>query len=99
MGNIGTELSDYSIITSDNPRTENPLSIINEIIKGISKNNYEVLENRKLAIKKAIQIAQPGDVIVIVGKGHETYQELSEGKIHFDEREIVDKILRGKEEE
>lgn len=99
MGKIGTELSEIAIITSDNPRTEDPMSIIDDIIKGINKNNYEVIENRKEAIKRAIDLAQAGDVIVIAGKGHETYQELKSGKIHFDEREIVDKILKEKEKE
>ncbi|MDU4939898.1 MAG: cyanophycin synthetase, partial [Clostridium sp.] len=99
MGKIGTELSEIAIITSDNPRTEEPMSIIDDIIKGININNYEVIENRKEAIKRAIDLAQAGDVIVIAGKGHETYQELKSGKIHFDEREIVDKILKEKEKE
>lgn len=95
MGKIATELSDFSIVTSDNPRTENPMSIIGDILNGISKDNYEVIENRKEAIQRAIDIAEDGDVIVIAGKGHETYQEIKSGKIHFDEREIVDKILKG----
>ena len=96
MGKIGTDLSDISIVTSDNPRTENPTSIINDIIKGIDKQNYEVIENRKEAIERAIDIAKSGDVLVIAGKGHEDYQILSTGKIHFDEREVVDEILSRK---
>ena len=94
MGKIGSDLCDIAIITSDNPRTENPASIIEEVVKGIEKNNYEVIENRKEAIKRAIEIAKAGDVIVIAGKGHETYQILNTGKIHFDEREVVDEILK-----
>jgi len=94
MGKIGSELCDIAIITSDNPRTENPLSIIAEVVAGIEKDNYEVIENRKEAIKRAIEIAKAGDVIVIAGKGHETYQILNTGKIHFDEREVVDEILK-----
>lgn len=94
MGKIGSDLCDIAIITSDNPRTENPTSIIDEVVKGIEKNNYEVIENRKEAIKRAIEIAKAGDVIVIAGKGHETYQILNTGKIHFDEREVVDEILK-----
>ena len=93
MGKIGTDLSDISIITSDNPRTEDPTKIINDIVAGIDKDNYEVIENRKEAIKRAIEIAEAGDVIVIAGKGHEDYQILSTGKIHFDEREVVKEIL------
>ena len=94
MGEIGTNLSDIAIVTSDNPRTENPSSIIQDILVGIKKDNYEVVENRKEAIKKAISLAKEGDVIVIAGKGHEDYQILNTGKIHFDEREIVDEILK-----
>ncbi len=93
MGKIGTDLSDIAIVTSDNPRTEEPMSIIDDIVKGINKDNYEVVENRKDAIEKAIDIAKEGDVIVIAGKGHEDYQILNTGKIHFDEREVVDEIL------
>lgn len=93
MGKIGVDISDVAIITSDNPRTEDPNSIINDILQGIDKDNYEVIENRKGAIKRAIEIAEAGDVIVIAGKGHETYQILNTGKIHFDEREVVEEIL------
>lgn len=94
MGKIASDLSDIAIVTSDNPRTEDPMFIINEILEGIEKENYEVIENRKDAIKRAIEIAEAGDVIVIAGKGHETYQILNTGKIHFDEREVVDDILK-----
>lgn len=94
MGKIGSDLSDIAIITSDNPRTENPISIIDDVVKGINKDNYEVIENRKEAIRRAIELASQGDVIVIAGKGHEDYQILNTGKIHFDEREVVDEILK-----
>lgn len=93
MGRIGTELSDIAIVTSDNPRTEDPTSIIEDILKGIEKENYIVIENRAEAIEKAIKIARTGDVIVIAGKGHETYQILKDKTIHFDEREIVKEVL------
>jgi len=93
MGNIGTELSDIAIVTSDNPRTEDPDEIIKEVVAGIKKDNYIVVENRREAIRKSIEIAQKGDVIVIAGKGHEDYQILKTGKIHFDEREVVKEIL------
>lgn len=96
MGKIGCHLSDIAIITSDNPRTENPTAIIQDIVKGIDTENYEVIENRKEAIERAIDIAMPGDVLVIAGKGHEDYQILNTGKIHFDEREVVDEILSRK---
>lgn len=93
MGKIGVDLSDIAIITSDNPRTEDPSAIIDDIVAGIDKDNYVVVENRKDAIAKAIDIAEPGDVVVIAGKGHEDYQILKTGKIHFDEREVIDEIL------
>ena len=93
MGKIGINISDIAIITSDNPRTEEPMDIINDIKDGIDKDNYIVIENRKEAIKKAIDIAKKGDVIVIAGKGHENYQILKNETIHFDEREVVKEIL------
>jgi UDP-N-acetylmuramoyl-L-alanyl-D-glutamate--2,6-diaminopimelate ligase len=93
MGKISTEIADISIITSDNPRSEEPLSIIKDIQADLNKDNYIVIENRKEAIKKAIDIAAKDDVIVIAGKGHETYQILKDETIHFDEREVVKEIL------
>lgn len=95
MGKIGTDLSDFAIITSDNPRTEDPDFIISEIVAGIEKDNYITIEPRKQAIRKALEIANSGDVVVIAGKGHEDYQILKTGKIHFDEREVLDNILSG----
>jgi len=96
LGRIGTELSDYAIITSDNPRDEKPMEIIKEILSGISKTNFVAIENRVEAIKMAINMAEEGDVIVLAGKGHENYQITKEGIIHFDEREIVEEILMDK---
>jgi UDP-N-acetylmuramoyl-L-alanyl-D-glutamate--2,6-diaminopimelate ligase len=93
MGRIGTDLSDIAIITSDNPRTEDPEAIIKDVVSGIRKDNYIIEGNRREAIKKSIELARPGDVIVIAGKGHEDYQILKTGKIRFDEREIVKEIL------
>lgn len=93
MGKIGTELSDFAIITSDNPRTEDPFSIIDDIVEGINKDNYTVVENRREAIKKAMTMAKEHDVIVIAGKGHEDYQILKDKTIHFDEREVIKEII------
>lgn len=93
MGKISIDIADISIITSDNPRSEEPINIIKDIEAGLDKDNYIVIENRKEAIKKAISIAGEGDVIVIAGKGHETYQILKNETIHFDEREVVKEIL------
>ena len=89
MGKIGTDMADIAIITSDNPRTEEPMSIIRQIVAGVEKNNYEIVENRPEAIRKAMDIAQKDDIIVLAGKGHETYQEICGVKYHLDEREIV----------
>ncbi|MNO78773.1 UDP-N-acetylmuramoyl-L-alanyl-D-glutamate--2,6-diaminopimelate ligase [compost metagenome] len=93
MGQIAVELADYSIITSDNPRTEDPLLIINDIVKELKKNNYEVEENRHAAIEKGMKMAKDGDVLILAGKGHETYQVLKEKTIDFDERKIIKEIL------
>ncbi|MBS6042799.1 UDP-N-acetylmuramoyl-L-alanyl-D-glutamate--2,6-diaminopimelate ligase [Clostridium baratii] len=94
MGKIGTDLSDVAVITSDNPRSEEPNSIIDDIIAGIEKDNYIRITNRHEGIEKAMEIAEDGDVIVIAGKGHETYQILNTGTIHFDEREVIEEILK-----
>ncbi len=94
MGEIGTELSDFAIITSDNPRTEEPNSILKEIQAGVKKDNYELIENRKEAIKRAMSLAEKGDIIVIAGKGHETYQILKDKTIDFDERKVVADIIK-----
>ena len=95
MGKIGVNIADYAIITSDNPRTEEPMKIIQDILKGVdsTKNNYEVLENRPKAIRRAMDIAQKDDIIVLAGKGHETYQEICGVKHHLDEREVVAEYL------
>ncbi len=90
MGSIGANLADIAIITSDNPRTEKPASIIEDIMEGISgANNCKVIENRVEAIHYAMDIARKNDIIVLAGKGHETYQEICGVKHHMDEREIV----------
>ena len=93
MGKIGVNIADLSIITSDNPRSEDPMAIIEDIKAGLDKDNYIIIESRYDAIKKAIEMAEKDDVIVIAGKGHETYQILKDKTIHFDEREVVKEIL------
>ncbi len=97
MGKIGVTIADYSIITSDNPRTEAPMAIISDILKGVAAEakNYEVIENRVKAIHHAMDIAQKNDIIVLAGKGHETYQEICGVKHHLDEREVVAEYLNG----
>lgn len=89
MGEIAQRLSDIAILTSDNPRTEDPHLIIEDVKKGMNGDNYLVEEDREHAIMKAIEIAQKNDIILIAGKGHETYQILGRKKIHFDDREIA----------
>ena len=95
MGEIGGRLADYCILTSDNPRTENPMVILAAIEKGIRPTGkpYEVIENRREAIRKALMMAEDGDVIVLAGKGHETYQEIMGVKRPFDEKVIVSELL------
>lgn len=93
MGEIAENLSDIAIVTSDNPRCEVPIDIINDILKGMKKDNHIVIENRKEAIKKAMEIAQEDDIIILAGKGHETYQEIEHIKHDFDERVVVKEIL------
>lgn len=91
MGKIGVDLADWAVITSDNPRTEDPMAIIFDIVKGIGphKRNYEIIENRICSIRHAMDIAEKNDIIVLAGKGHETYQEIHGVKHHLDEREVV----------
>ena len=95
MGEIGARLSDIAIITSDNPRTEDPNKIIDMILAGIpDKKNCLVEENRRKAIRMAMDLAGKDDIIVLCGKGHETYQILGTEKTHLDEREEVAAHLR-----
>lgn len=93
MGKVASELSDKVIVTSDNPRTENPFMIIDDIKKGIIKNNYQVEENREAAIAQAIKNSDDNAVILIAGKGHENYQEINGIRNHFSDREVALKYL------
>ena len=96
MGHIGVKLSHIGIITSDNPRTEDPNSIIADILKGVKVADglYYVVPERRLAIRYAMDIAQKDDIIILAGKGHETYQEINGVKHHLDEREEVAQHLQ-----
>ncbi len=91
MGRIGVEKSDFAVITSDNPRTEDPMAIIGDILQGVddSMGEYTVIEDRRKAIRYAMDIGQKNDIIVLAGKGHETYQDVGGVKHHLDEREEV----------
>ncbi len=95
MGEVCGEYSDFCIVTSDNPRNEEPMDIINDILPGLIKTDcpYELIVDRKEAIKYALDNARTGDVIILAGKGHETYQLLKGQTIPFDEKQIVAQIL------
>jgi len=97
MGKIASEIADHVIITSDNPRTEEPSQIIAEIETGIkSEKCYDVIIDRRLAIEKGIELARSGDLVAIAGKGHENYQDFGNKRIHFDDREIAAEYITRK---
>lgn len=93
MGNIATSLSDYVILTNDNPRTEDEKLIMKDILEGITTNNYEVIYDRKAAIKKGISMLKDNDCLLILGKGHEDYQIIGRTKIHLSDYEEVIKNI------
>ena len=95
MGAAAAALSDLVVVTSDNPRSEEPEAIIEDILPGVTETGkpYTVIPNRVEAIRWAVTNAQPGDTVLLAGKGHETYQILKEGTIHLDEREVVAEAL------
>jgi|KBSMisStandDraft_5_1062788.scaffolds.fasta_scaffold127843_2 UDP-N-acetylmuramoyl-L-alanyl-D-glutamate--2,6-diaminopimelate ligase len=97
MGMAAGELSDYVVLTSDNPRSEDPLAIMNDAMVGLSRYDtpHTAEPDRERAIRKAIENATPGDVVILAGKGHETYQILKDGPIPFDDREVARRVLRG----
>jgi UDP-N-acetylmuramoyl-L-alanyl-D-glutamate--2,6-diaminopimelate ligase len=97
MGNIATKKSTLAIITSDNPRTEDPAQIIKEIEAGVEPQNfskYTSIPDRKEAIKMAIKFAEPKDIVLVAGKGHETYQEINGVKHHFDDKEVINELWK-----
>lgn len=97
MGNIATKKSTLAIITSDNPRTEDPTQIIKEIEAGVEPQNfskYTSIPDRKEAIKMAIKFAEPKDIVLVAGKGHETYQEINGVKHHFDDKEVINELWK-----
>ncbi|MFA5362212.1 MAG: UDP-N-acetylmuramoyl-L-alanyl-D-glutamate--2,6-diaminopimelate ligase [Candidatus Omnitrophota bacterium] len=93
MGHTVSTLADYAIITNDNPRSEEPLDIIKDIMKGIKGKNYQVITERSEAISKALSLARKGDIVLIAGKGHETSQIIQDKVVHYDDREVVRKCL------
>jgi UDP-N-acetylmuramoyl-L-alanyl-D-glutamate--2,6-diaminopimelate ligase len=97
MGKAAAEFSDFVVLTSDNPRSEDPLDIMNDALVGICRYDtpYLIERDRERAIRLAIEQAEPGDVVLLAGKGHEDYQVLKEKTIHFDDREVAREVLRG----
>jgi UDP-N-acetylmuramoyl-L-alanyl-D-glutamate--2,6-diaminopimelate ligase len=92
MGRIAADLSDHVILTSDNPRTEDPLRILADIRAGITASRLaavETLPDRQAAIERAVELARPGDLVVVAGKGHETYQEIAGHRYPFDDRQVL----------
>ena len=93
MGRAAEQWADYAIITSDNPRGEQPEAIVQDIEKGFSRNNYEVIIDRRTAIEKAVSMAQPRDIILIAGKGHETYQQFADNTIDFNDVQVASNAI------
>ena len=95
MGEIGGNLADLCVLTSDNPRTEDPMKILEAIEQGIKKTGkpYRIIENRREAIRYALETAQEDDIVVLCGKGHETYQDIQGVKYPFDEKVVVQELL------
>ncbi len=94
MGAVVSRLADYAIITNDNPRSEEPEEIIKNIKSGFTKNNFCVILDRMKAIREALLLAKPGDIVLVAGKGHEDYQVFKDKSEHFDDREAVRKCLK-----
>lgn len=101
MGEVAAELSDYCVVTSDNPRTEDPEQILQDILPGVEKHmepdTYHVEVDRRKAIHYAVQMAQPGDVVLLAGKGHENYQDVNGVKHHFDDYEVAQEAIGEKQ--
>src|ERR1039457_522292 len=97
MGQAAAENSDFVVLTSDNPRSEDPLDIMNDALVGIRRTDvpHVVEPDRATAIARAIKEARPGDIVILAGKGHETYQVLKDKTIAFDDREVAGGVLRG----
>jgi UDP-N-acetylmuramoyl-L-alanyl-D-glutamate--2,6-diaminopimelate ligase len=94
MGEIAERRADIAIVTSDNPRTEDPERILDDIEAGMTRSNHERIVDRRVAIQRALELAQDDDVVLLAGKGHETYQVRGTTKYPFDEAEIVKELAR-----
>jgi len=95
MGSVSTQLSDFVIITSDNPRTEEPSEIIAQIERGAERKNYLIEPDRRKAIHRAVHLAQDGDIVLVAGKGHEVYQEIQGNRYPFSDREVLLEAING----
>jgi UDP-N-acetylmuramoyl-L-alanyl-D-glutamate--2,6-diaminopimelate ligase len=96
MGRVAADHADLAIVTSDNPRTEDPERIIDDVVAGMQGSEFERITDRRAAIADALDAAEPGDTVLLAGKGHETYQVLGTEKVPFDEREIVRGMVGGR---
>jgi UDP-N-acetylmuramoyl-L-alanyl-D-glutamate--2,6-diaminopimelate ligase len=101
MGRVAVEYSDVVVLTSDNPRTEDPLAILREVEAGVHEAlksrphvDYHLISDRREAIIAAVRLAQGGDIVLIAGKGHEDYQILGTQKVHFDDREVAREAIQ-----
>jgi UDP-N-acetylmuramoyl-L-alanyl-D-glutamate--2,6-diaminopimelate ligase len=96
MGQVAASLSDLVIVTSDNPRSEDPLQVINDVMVGVRRTDTRVIvePDRAVAIRRAVEEARAGDFILLAGKGHETYQIFKDRTIHFDDREVAREVLQ-----
>lgn len=96
MGEIASRLGDYVIITSDNPRSEDPMDIIKDIEEGVVGDNYLIEPDRRKAIRKAVEMATSGDTVLVAGKGHESYQEIEGIRYEFSDRDVLKEIIRSR---
>jgi UDP-N-acetylmuramoyl-L-alanyl-D-glutamate--2,6-diaminopimelate ligase len=99
MGSVAERLADLAIVTSDNPRTEDPEAIVEEIVAGMGRGEYRRVINRRDATALALREAAPGDLVLLAGKGHETYQIVGAEKYPLDELEAVRELLQGRDPE
>jgi UDP-N-acetylmuramyl tripeptide synthase len=94
MGRVAARLADHAILTSDNPRSEEPAAIIAQIREGFeTATNFEIVEDRAQAIQRALEAAGPDDIVLIAGKGHENFQEFAHTRVAFDDRQVVKRFL------
>jgi UDP-N-acetylmuramoyl-L-alanyl-D-glutamate--2,6-diaminopimelate ligase len=94
MGEAASALSDFVVITSDNPRSEDPADIVRDIVRGLKKRNYSIQHDRAEAIAEAVSMAREGDTVIIAGKGHETYQEAKGKRFHFSDKEVLKREIK-----